>query len=48
MDGKHVVFGKVADDAGKEIVKKLEKTGTGTGAIQFQKKPTIIDCGESK
>ncbi|GMH02387.1 hypothetical protein Nepgr_004226 [Nepenthes gracilis] len=42
LDGKHVVFGKVA--LGMDFVKKMEQMGTSTGQpAQIVK---IIDCGE--
>lgn len=47
LDGKHVVFGEVADDASMKVVKDLEGTGTGTGQVKFEFKPTIVDCGAS-
>ncbi|MFB8028321.1 peptidylprolyl isomerase [Streptomyces sp. NPDC056465] len=31
LDGKHVVFGEVADDAGMELVRKIESYGTSSG-----------------
>ncbi|KAK0632621.1 peptidyl-prolyl cis-trans isomerase-like protein [Immersiella caudata] len=45
LDGRHVVFGEVADDASMKIVKALEATGSGSGAIKYTKKPTIVDSG---
>ncbi|KAK1776935.1 cyclophilin precursor [Copromyces sp. CBS 386.78] len=45
LDGRHVVFGEVADDESMKIVKALEATGSGSGAIRYSKKPTIVDCG---
>ena len=47
LDGKHVVFGEVADEASMNIVRELEKTGSGTGQVKLQFKPTIVDCGAS-
>jgi len=47
LDGKHVVFGEVADSESMEIVNALEKTGSGSGQIKLQFKPTIVDCGAS-
>jgi len=44
LDGKHVVFGKVI--AGAEVVKKMEKCGTKSGAST--QKVTIYSCGELK
>jgi len=31
LDGKHVVFGEVANEKGKELVKKIETFGSGSG-----------------
>ena len=45
LDGKHVVFGEVADDASMKVVQELEATGSGTGQVKLQFKPTIVDCG---
>jgi len=42
LDGKHVVFGSVAE--GMDVVKKMESYGTGSGRLQA--KITISDCGE--
>ncbi|PWW72007.1 hypothetical protein C7212DRAFT_337110 [Tuber magnatum] len=44
LDGKHVVFGEVADDIGRDIVRKMEgksldSSGRTSGTI------TISDCG---
>jgi peptidylprolyl isomerase len=46
LDGKHVVFGEVADEDSLRIVKALEKTGSSSGAITTSVKPTIVDCGQ--
>ncbi|EXJ61522.1 peptidyl-prolyl cis-trans isomerase, mitochondrial [Cladophialophora yegresii CBS 114405] len=48
LDGKHVVFGEVADTQSLDIVKKLEATGSGSGQVKHKVKPTIVDCGASK
>ena len=45
LDGRHVVFGEVADDESMGIVKALEAVGSGSGAIKYAKKPTIVDSG---
>lgn len=45
LDGKHVVFGEVADDASMKIVQELEATGSGTGQVKLEFKPTIVDSG---
>ncbi|OBT50306.1 hypothetical protein VE04_08787 [Pseudogymnoascus sp. 24MN13] len=46
LDGKHVVFGEVADEAFLNIVKALEATGSGSGKVNYNKKPTIVKSGE--
>ena len=46
LDGRHVVFGEVADEESMKVVRALEATGSGSGAIAFSKKPTIVDSGE--
>jgi len=46
LDGRHVVFGEVADEESLRNVKLLEVTGSNSGAIKFSKKPTIDDCGQ--
>jgi len=45
LDGKHVVFGEVADDASMKVVQELEATGSGTGQVKLEFKPTIVDAG---
>jgi peptidylprolyl isomerase len=45
LDGKHVVFGEVADQESLNVVKALEATGSGSGKVQYNKKPTIVDSG---
>jgi cyclophilin family peptidyl-prolyl cis-trans isomerase len=48
LDGKHVVFGEVdkTDSSSMEVVRALERLGSGNGAVQGKLKPTIEDCGE--
>ncbi|GGV82314.1 peptidylprolyl isomerase [Streptomyces gelaticus] len=43
LDGKHVVFGEVDDEAGMELVKKIEALGSQSGRPSA--KITIADCG---
>jgi peptidylprolyl isomerase len=43
LDNKHVVFGEVADDQSLNVVKALEATGSGSGKVSYNKKPTIVD-----
>jgi len=45
LDGKHVVFGEVADAQSLNIVKALEATGSGSGKVSYNKKPTIVNSG---
>jgi len=47
LDGKHVVFGEVADDASMNIVRAIEATGSGSGKVNYAKKPTIIAAGQA-
>lgn len=44
LDGRHVVFGKVSN--GKGIVKEIEAAGSSSGAIKYDVKPKIYDCGQ--
>jgi len=46
LDGKHVVFGEVADEASMKVVRAIEATGSGSGSVKYSKKPTIVACGE--
>jgi peptidylprolyl isomerase len=46
LDGKHVVFGEVADDESLQVVKALEATGSGSGKVQYTNKPTIVKSGQ--
>jgi peptidylprolyl isomerase len=45
LDGKHVVFGEVADEESKEVVRKLEAVGSSSGSIKYDQKPKIVSCG---
>ena len=47
LDGKHVVFGEVADDQSMKIVKPSEATGSRSGKIAYSKNPTITDAGQA-
>jgi peptidylprolyl isomerase len=42
LDGRHVVFGEVADAESMKVVKALEVTNPNTVP---DKKPLIVDCG---
>ena len=46
LDGRHVVFGEVADKESLRVVKAIEATGSSTGAIKYKKKPTIDASGQ--
>ena len=44
LDGKHVVFGEVADDSSMAVVKAVEAVGSQSGACR---QPVVItDCGQ--
>merc|ERR1712202_1037 len=43
LDGKHVVFGSVKDEASMNVVKAIEKVGSDSG--KTSKKVVITDCG---
>ena len=45
LDGKHVVFGEVADAESMKVVKAIEATGSGSGKISYKKEPTIVKSG---
>ncbi|OJJ46977.1 hypothetical protein ASPZODRAFT_95529 [Penicilliopsis zonata CBS 506.65] len=46
LDGKHVVFGEVADEASKAIVSEIEAVGSSSGTVRSPVKPKIVNCGE--
>jgi cyclophilin family peptidyl-prolyl cis-trans isomerase len=45
LDGKHVVFGEVADETSLNVVKALEAVGSGSGKVNYGK-ATIVASGE--
>ncbi|KAJ5340522.1 Spa2 homology (SHD) of GIT [Penicillium brevicompactum] len=45
LDGKHVVFGEVADEESLKTVLALQQTGNNSGSIITPVKPTIVNCG---
>ncbi|KAI0998898.1 hypothetical protein K3495_g9299 [Podosphaera aphanis] len=47
LDGKHVVFGEVADQESMKVVKSIEAAGSDSGSIRFPIKPIITSCGVS-
>ncbi|QIW98619.1 hypothetical protein AMS68_004137 [Peltaster fructicola] len=44
LDGRHVVFGKVSDDASKGVVKSIEACGSSSGSVGSSA-PTITASG---
>lgn len=44
LDGKHVVFGEVADDVSMQVVKKIEALGSPSGATSAR--ITIVKSGQ--
>ncbi|KAL3958597.1 hypothetical protein ACCO45_006759 [Purpureocillium lilacinum] len=46
LDGRHVVFGEVADNDSLDVVKALEATGSASGSVKYNKRPTIVKSGE--
>lgn len=46
LDGKHVVFGEVADDESMKVVKAIEACGSSSGKISYTKDPVITKSGE--
>ena len=45
LDGKHVVFGEVADAESMNVVKEIEALGSSSGSVRSAVKPTIVNCG---
>ena len=45
LNGRHVVFGEVADKNSLDIVKALEATGSQSGTPRFSKRATIVNSG---
>ncbi|RYZ37824.1 MAG: peptidylprolyl isomerase [Myxococcaceae bacterium] len=46
LDGRHVVFGEVANDMSKSVVRAIEAVGSSSGAVRYSRRPTIVDCGQ--
>ncbi|OAQ62899.1 cytoplasmic cyclophilin [Pochonia chlamydosporia 170] len=46
LNGRHVVFGEVADEQSLNVVKALEATGSQSGTVKYGKRPTIVKSGE--
>jgi hypothetical protein len=47
LDGKHVVFGEVADNESMKVVKAIEATGSSSGKTSYpQNPPTITAAGQ--
>ena len=48
LDGKHVVFGEVADSESMKIVKAIEACGSNSGKLKSENNPpTITSAGVS-
>ena len=47
LDGKHVVFGEVADEQSMNIVKAIEATGSSSGKVKYDTPPTITNAGQA-
>lgn len=47
LDGKHVVFGEVADSESLDVVKAIEATGSSSGKISYSNPPTIAKAGQA-
>ena len=45
LDGKHVVFGEVADEQSMKNVRAIEATGSGSGKVGYDMLPTITAAG---
>lgn len=49
LDGRHVVFGEVADTESISVVKSLEMCGSSSGAPKYKEGvPLIKSSGETK
>ncbi|UNI23324.1 Peptidylprolyl isomerase [Purpureocillium takamizusanense] len=46
LDGRHVVFGEVADQQSLDVVKALEATGSASGTVKYKQPPTIVKSGQ--
>jgi peptidylprolyl isomerase len=46
LDQRHVVFGEVADQSSLDVVTALEATGSKSGSVKYNKRPTIVNSGE--
>ncbi|KAM0530910.1 hypothetical protein ACHAPP_008490 [Verticillium nonalfalfae] len=46
LNGRHVVFGEVADASSLNIVKALEATGSQSGTVKYPKRATIVKSGQ--
>ncbi|KAL4783158.1 cyclophilin-like domain-containing protein [Aspergillus varians] len=46
LDGKHVVFGEVADADSFKIIKEIEALGSDSGLPTSSFLPTVVDSGE--
>ncbi|KAL5612314.1 hypothetical protein BROUX41_000151 [Berkeleyomyces rouxiae] len=46
LDGKHVVFGEVADEASMKVVRAIEATGSSSGSVKYNARPKIVAAGQ--
>ncbi|CRK28629.1 hypothetical protein BN1723_014158, partial [Verticillium longisporum] len=46
LNGRHVVFGEVADASSLNVVKALEATGSQSGTVKYPKRATIVKSGQ--
>ncbi|KAL7927265.1 peptidyl-prolyl cis-trans isomerase [Trichoderma austrokoningii] len=46
LNGRHVVFGEVEDEASKAIVTAIEATGRDDGKVKYEPRPTITGSGQ--
>ncbi|KAK7953696.1 peptidyl-prolyl cis-trans isomerase [Apiospora saccharicola] len=47
LNQRHVVFGEVADQASMDVVRALEATGSQSGTVKYNTRPTIVNSGEA-
>ena len=45
LNGRHVVFGEVANAEGMAIVKAIEATGSQSGTVKYGNRPKIVASG---
>ncbi|KAK8100666.1 peptidylprolyl isomerase [Apiospora kogelbergensis] len=47
LNGRHVVFGEVADQSSMDVVRALEATGSQSGTVKYNTRATIVNSGEA-